>query len=199
MTQLNPIVGILLAAGSSRRFGSAKLLHRLPDGIPMAVVAARRLRQSCDRTIAVVQPGSNSLEELLAEEGVDVVVSRESILGMGHSLAAGIRASSIASAWIIALADMPYIEAATYQYVAMALRNGASIAAPEFNGLRGHPVGFAGHWYARLSALNGDEGARSILVTNPEDILLLPVRDPGILRDVDTQTDVIRLITQCRE
>lgn len=192
MTQLNPIVGILLAAGSSRRFGSAKLLHRLPDGIPMAVIAARRLRQSCDRTLAVVQPGSDSLTELLTREGIDVVASRESIFGMGHSLAAGIRAASIASGWIIALADMPFIEAATYQCVAKALRNGASIAVPEFNGQRGHPVGFAGHWHARLGALTGDEGARSILATNSADIALLPVNDQGILRDVDTKTDVIR-------
>ena len=30
-----PLVGILLAAGKSERFGSNKLLHALPDGQPM--------------------------------------------------------------------------------------------------------------------------------------------------------------------
>ena len=198
MTRSNYIVGILLAAGSSRRFGSDKLLHPLPNGIPIAVAAVRRLHLTCDRTLAVVWPGSDRLAELLAAEGVEVVASTESLYGMGHSLAAGIRASSDASAWIVALADMPFICLASYQCVADALRNGASIAAPAHDGARGHPVGFAGHWYERLSVLDGDEGARSILATNSKDIVLLPVHDPGILRDVDTRTDLAYWITQLK-
>lgn len=191
MTKQYSIGGILLAAGSSSRFGSDKLLHLLPDGTPMAVAAARRLNMICAHTIAVVRPDSDRLAELLTAEGIDIVVSPESIRGMGHSLAAGVRAASDASAWIVALADMPFISATSYQCVANALRSGASIAAPEHDGLRGHPVGFAGHWYAKLGALEGDEGARSILANVPAaDIVLCPVYDPGILRDVDRQADL---------
>ena len=35
------IVGILLAAGAGTRFGGGKLLHPLPDGVPMGVASVR--------------------------------------------------------------------------------------------------------------------------------------------------------------
>jgi CTP:molybdopterin cytidylyltransferase MocA len=39
------IVGSLLAAGSATRFGSDKLLHPPPHGVPIAAPAARHLDQ----------------------------------------------------------------------------------------------------------------------------------------------------------
>jgi molybdenum cofactor cytidylyltransferase len=190
MAQAGEIVGILLAAGSGSRFGADKLLYPLADGTPMAVAAGRRLRGCCERTIAVLRPGTDRLAELLAAEGVATVVSTESVYGMGHSLAAGVRATAEAAGWIIALADMPFIEPASYQCVKTALRKGASIAAPAHDGRRGHPVGFSVGWFDTLSRLGGDEGARSILAAAPEHAVLCPVDDQGIHRDVDTRADL---------
>jgi molybdenum cofactor cytidylyltransferase len=191
MAQAGEIVGILLAAGSGSRFGADKLLHPLADGTPMAVAAGRRLRDCCERTLAVLRPGTDRLAELLAAEGIATVVSTESIHGMGHSLAAGVRAAATAGGWIIALADMPFIEPSSYECVKAALRQGASIAAPEYGGRRGHPVGFDGSWFDRLGALRGDEGARSILATAQNGVALCTVDDPGILRDIDTPAQLV--------
>ena len=52
---LSGITGILLAAGSARRFGSNKLLHPLLTGVPIAVTAARRLLAVLPRCVAVVR------------------------------------------------------------------------------------------------------------------------------------------------
>ena len=190
MAPSGPIVGILLAAGSGSRFGSDKLLHPLADATPMALVAARRLRPACDRVMAVVRPGSDRLADLLAAEGFALVVSAASLNGMGHSLAAGVRAAADAGGWIVALADMPYIAPASYGHVATALRAGSSIVVPEYRGRRGHPVGFAKQWGERLSALAGDEGARRIVTAFPEAIVRCEVDDPGIVRDVDQVADL---------
>jgi molybdenum cofactor cytidylyltransferase len=103
------IVGILLAAGRGTRFGSDKRLYPLSDGTPMAVAAARNLRPACDRLIAVLRPGSETLAGLLAAEGCETVVCAEADSGMGHTLAAGVRASPEALGWVVALADMPFI------------------------------------------------------------------------------------------
>ena len=185
-----PIVGILLAAGAGRRFGSDKLCHPLAGGIPLAVVAARRLRAVCAQTLVVVRADNLALAALLAAEGCRVVPSEQAHRGMGHSLAAGVAASAAAGGWLIALADMPFIRPPIYQKVLAALRAGAAIAAPEFKQRRGHPVGFDGRWYAQLLALEGDSGARELLLAHARQITVVPVADPGILRDVDTLRDL---------
>ncbi len=153
-----PIVGILLAAGRGSRFGSDKLLHRLPDGTPMALAAARNLRPACERLIAVLRPGSDALAGLLAAEGCETVICQDADAGMGHSLAPGVRESADAAAWIVALADMPFILPSSHLSVAASLRAGASLAASEFHGRRGHPVGFAGQWLR--STIGADRGPR---------------------------------------
>ncbi|MBS1227696.1 MAG: MobA-related protein [Proteobacteria bacterium] len=184
------IVGILLAAGRGRRFGGDKLQHLLPDGLPLAVAAANHLRPACDRLIAVLRPGAEALGELLGAAGCETLVCADADLGMGHSLAAAIRATPDAAGWVVALADMPFIATASQQSVVAALRNGASLAATEFQGQRGHPVGFAGPWFAQLSQFTGDQGAKSILQAHRAQITLCAVDDSGVLRDVDTPDDL---------
>jgi molybdenum cofactor cytidylyltransferase len=186
-----PLVGILLAAGASTRFGGDKLLHRVDGATPMAAIAARRLRPACDRVLAVVRPGSEALAKYLLAEGCDVVVSDTAIGGMGHSLAAGVRASADAAGWLIALADMPFITSSTFCCVVDTLRGGGSIVVPEYQGRRGHPVGFSRRWAPQLAALEGDQGARAILAAFPDAIERCAVDDAGVLRDVDHRADLV--------
>jgi molybdenum cofactor cytidylyltransferase len=109
---------------------------------------------------------------------------------MGASLACGVEASAEAAGWVVALADMPWIEASTIRRVADAIAAGASLAAPCYRGERGHPVGFAASHRAALLALGGDEGARAILSRAGASLLRVDVDDPGVLRDVDTAGDL---------
>ncbi len=187
---MGPIVGVLLAAGQGRRFGSDKLLHPLDEGIPMAVLAARRLKAACPACIAVLRPEQTLLAGLLAEEGLQPVWCTEARDGMGHSLAAGVAASPDAGGWLVALGDMPFIQPHTLRQVLAALEAGAPLAAPWLNGQRGHPVGFAACWRAELLALAGDAGARDILGRHAQAIARIETTDGGVLRDVDTPGDL---------
>ena len=186
------IVGVLLAAGRGRRFGGDKLQHLLPDGRPLAVAAADHLLPACDRLIAVLRPGDEALGKLLRAAGCETLVCADAEDGMGHSLAAAIRATPHAAGWVVALADMPFVATHSHQRVAAALRCGASLAATEFQGQRGHPVGFAEHWFVALSQLTGDQGAKSILQSPGAQLTLCAVNDCGVLRDVDTPGDLVR-------
>lgn len=179
------IVGLLLAAGKGRRFGSDKLMHPLADGLPMALVAAANLRPACDRVVVVLRAADHPLAGRLVDAGCEIVVCPEADGGMGHSLAAGVRATADAAGWVVALADMPFIQPSTHRAIAAALRAGASLAAPQYQGRRGHPVGFAGKWLEALSALSGDHGGRAILGAHRAQLMLQPVDDPGVLMDVD--------------
>ena len=79
-----PVVGVLLAAGRGSRFDPAgvanKLLATLPDGTPVAVQAARHLRQALGDVVAVVPATATHgaeverLATLLAETDLDLSV-----------------------------------------------------------------------------------------------------------------------------
>ncbi|MDR6407075.1 nucleotidyltransferase family protein [Paraburkholderia terricola] len=184
--------GVLLAAGLGSRFDPDgmhnKLLARMRDGTPVAHEAAHRLLAVVPRVVAVVRPGSDALARLLNDAGCEVVFAPAAERGMGASLAAGIEASDDAEGWIVALADMPRIAVTTIEALARALDGGASLVAPFYEGQRGHPVGFGGEHRDALLKLDGDAGARSLLIS--QRVTRLDVDDPGILRDVDTQEDL---------
>lgn len=185
------VVGILLAAGSSRRFGSNKLLAPLADGTPLAVAAASRLIAAVPESIAVVRPGDAALAALLAGKGLRIVECAEAERGMGHSLAAGVAAASTADAWLIALADMPAMKISTIAGLLALLHAGSALVAPFHAGRRGHPVGFAAGFGAELLSLSGDAGARELLARHASSLTRLDVDDPGILVDVDIPGDLL--------
>src|SRR5258706_8712276 len=191
------IRGILLAAGSAKRFGSNKLLHALPPGtpdagVPVGLAAARHLIGALPGSIAVLRPRAQKLGKLLRDAGCNTVVCKNASEGMGTSLAAGVRAAADAHGWVVALADMPFLRPETVRVIAKALSEGAAIAAPTYRGQRGHPVGFARRFLDELSSLRGDAGAREILKKHPDWITLYDVDDPGVLRDIDERSDLER-------
>ncbi|HPA50766.1 MAG TPA: nucleotidyltransferase family protein [Thermoanaerobaculia bacterium] len=186
------IAGVLLAAGASRRFGGEKLLAPL-GGSWVGIHAARVLRPAVDRAVAVVRPGDERLADLLASEGFETLPFTGAARGMGASLAFGVASSSKADGWLVALADMPFLEAATVARVAERLRLGIDrIVAPSFGGRRGHPVGFRRDLLPELLALDGDRGARTLLAEHATEVLLLECDDEGILLDVDSTRDLDR-------
>jgi molybdenum cofactor cytidylyltransferase len=184
------IVGILLAAGNSRRFGSPKLLHPLASGESMAIAAARHLVTAIPASLAVIRPGDRDLAERFSALGLGVVENPHADRGMGSSLAVGVTATADAPGWLVALADMPWIQPETILALANELRQGRSLVAPVHCGQRGHPVGFNRKWGRQLQALTGDQGARSLLAGHRAELTLQPTKDPGVLLDVDREMDL---------
>jgi molybdenum cofactor cytidylyltransferase len=188
---LREIAGLLLAAGSAKRFGSNKLLHELPHGVPIAVQSARHLKAEASAVIAIVRPGQDTLFSALKEEGCDVVVCENADEGMGASLACGARAAGHAKGYLVALADMPFIRRSSIAAVREALEKGAALAAPYWRGRRGHPVGISHAFYEELVRLKGDEGAKGVLAANEARLVKIPLGDPGVLRDIDRPEDLL--------
>ncbi|MDI1360946.1 nucleotidyltransferase family protein [Methylotenera sp.] len=190
------MIGILLAAGFSRRFGASnKLLQVLPDGSPIAQASAKRLIEAIPLSIAIVRPENKVLAQLLQDAGLKVFFCTEQETEMADSLSAAIKFSAAfrdsSDGFVIALADMPYVDSKTTAAIASKLSEGASIVVPTYQGKRGHPVGFSAKFRTELESLHGDEGARSILKRYPEEIIFLECDDSGILTDIDTPADLI--------
>lgn len=189
------MIGILLAAGFSRRFGASnKLMHALPDKTPIALAAAQNLIAAVPLSIAVVRAENTALANMLRHAGLHIALCTEDAQVMADSLATAIRYSANFSAaddgFIIALGDMPYIKPATISAVAHELTSGAAIVMPTFHGQRGHPVGFAAKFRHDLELLTGDEGARAIVKQHGHAVKFIHCDDAGILADIDKPADV---------
>jgi molybdenum cofactor cytidylyltransferase len=202
------VVGILLAAGKGERFDPSsqrlKLLESLGSGseatVPIAVASARNLRAAIGPVIAIVrdEAGANQglLRALLAEQGCTVLPCERAHEGIGESIACAVRASAHARGWIIALADMPQVQARTIAAVRKAIVEGAASAAPFYQGQRGHPVGFGAICLPELTELKGDIGAREVLQRHPP--VHVDVDDPGVLCDIDEPADLAKARAQTR-
>lgn len=112
--------------------------------------------------------------------------------GMGDSIAAAVRATAQAPAWLVLPADLPLIRAATLLQVAHALAHHA-VVVPFYRGQRGHPVGFGAACREALLSLSGERGAAAVIATrSPDEVASIEVDDPGSVTDIDTVEDLAR-------
>ena len=157
MTRFERVAALVLAAGESRRFGSDKLLHEL-DGVPLAAYVASSLKAlPFGWRLAVTTPSRAPLFD-----GYEILDNPNPSRGMGSSLAIGAwRAMALgAEAMLVCLADMPFVSRAHLMALVDAK---ADVVATVADGVRSPPVLFAARYFAELTSLTGDHGARHLL------------------------------------
>lgn len=188
-------VGIVLAAGDGRRFGSDKRCRKLPDGRTILEQVIDHALQALPSVTVALRPDDAGLQQALIARGnarLQCVSVAGASKGMGHTLAAVIGMTPSAAGWVILLGDMPFIQPSTIKAVAEGLGR-SSIVQPVWHGRPGHPVGFSAVFASALQALHGDRGARPLIDKNSAAVLLLSVDDPGIHQDVDTVADLLQI------
>ena len=192
-----PLGMIVLAAGRSRRFGDDdKRTARLSDGRFVLEATLDNLVPAVEETLVVLRADDDELSALLkARDDVSLVICTDSDLGVGHSLAAG-ATEALNQCWraaFVMLADMPFVQSATLKAMINAHDDApldSVILQPEYDSHPGHPVLFDQRYFEALTALTGDEGARSVVAQNRSQLRRLRVSDAGILADIDQPSDL---------
>jgi len=186
------IAGIVLAAGSARRFGSQKLLATL-DGVPLARRSVEALLAGpLDEVVVVVGSDAAAVAASLAGLPVLVVTNPAYGEGMSTSLRAGLEAlGPDCEAALVALADQPGVDASIVHRLVDRYRAArAPIVAPLYRGgVRGTPILFDRSLFAELRAVTGDEGCRSVVARDPSRVALVEM-DIEMPRDVDRPEDL---------
>ncbi|MDO9360429.1 MAG: NTP transferase domain-containing protein [Polaromonas sp.] len=170
-----PVV-IVLAAGRGERFAaSGGQVHKLS-----ALLAGKPvLDHVLDAVVASGLPHH-------------IVRPDPSRPGMGDAIAAGVRATSQASGWLILPGDLPLVQAGTLREIALASCAGAIV--PMYRGQRGHPVRFSAGAGPALAGLEGNRGAALVLqgLIAINSVAFMDVSDAGIVTDIDTLDDLQR-------
>lgn len=181
---------LVLAAGQSRRFGADKRLARLADGRTVLQASLANALEAFDRVSVVIRE-DDDLATLDLPAAVEPIRTPRAARGMGASLADGVMAirQYPCKAFAILLGDMPWIPVVLMKRLA-SQAEADRILLPVHGNRTGHPVIF-GHAFAdALTRLDGDQGARAVLVEHGGRCRRLEVGEPGVLRDVDHPEDV---------
>lgn len=195
------VAGVLLAAGTSSRFGDANKLLATVEGEPIVRRAARTLVDAgLDPVVVVVGHEADRVRDAVDDLPVEIVDNEGYEAGQSTSVRAGIdairrggsrgRGDARVDAAIIALGDMPFVDPESVETLVAAHAAGAGDAlAAAHEGDRGNPVLFDRRFFGRLADVDGDVGGREILLADDASALVA-VDDPGVRRDVDRPTDL---------
>lgn len=158
------LIGLLLAAGSGKRYGLPKALAET-DGVPWVTSSARALSDGgCDPVVVVVGAAAEQVRRLL-DPTIVVVEATDWATGMGASLRAGLAAIDDlpGEAALVHLVDLPDVGADVVRRVGASCAPDV-LARADYAGEPGHPVLIGRqHWSGVLSAAVDDTGARDYL------------------------------------
>ncbi|WP_110657274.1 nucleotidyltransferase family protein [Salinicola halimionae] len=190
------IVALVMAAGVSRRFGSDKRRARLDDGQTLLETTLATVAQVYSRCRLITRQDDDIEWALHASSGQGELqrwVAAQAGNGLGGSLGDAFRhliaQDDPAIAAAVVLADMPWLSATTCAQLNCHAHS-EHIVIPSHQGKRGHPVLFGRRFWPALAELQGGDGARSVVQSNPQAVKIIDVDDLGIWRDVDTPQDL---------
>jgi molybdenum cofactor cytidylyltransferase len=190
METMHGVTGILLAAGSSKRFGGDKQ-SALIGGVPMLTRAASTLLNA-GFDLPVVVLGAHAAEHWPMLYGLPVRIVRNphAESGMASSLLTAMEAAGDCEAVCITVCDQPAVTARHLRMLVSAWRKmHASIIASDYGGgVHGVPAVFAAKHFEELRELRGDRGAGPLIARRAETLQTIPL--PGGAIDIDTPADL---------
>ena len=184
--------GLILAAGAGTRFAGARKLLAELDGRPLLEHAVRAQCAVPEVERVVVVLGAHA-EEILGRvqfNRAETVVCERWSDGQAASLRFGAAALSGADRVIVTLGDDPTVTPA----VITRFLDAPGGTRASYGGRPGHPVVLGPEQLARLSELEGDQGARGLLASGAT----IECSDLTSGQDVDTPEDLEAIRNEAR-
>lgn len=190
------IYAIILAAGESSRFGSPKQLAGWQEN-NLLQHTINITESFFDKNIIVVL-GANAelIQSRLDKSDVTIETNNDWQSGISSSIQAGIKAlPDDTEAVMILLCDQPLLEKSSLKkLISLWQQQRNSIVASEYQDTVGVPAIFPAAFFSQLEALQGDKGAKQLLISMKERLLTVSVPEASI--DIDTQNDFNNLKMQ---
>ncbi len=171
-------------------FGGRPLLRHAAS---VALVA------ECGPVYVVLGARHDQMRPLLQGLPVQVVINERWESGIGTSIQAGLDAAiaSEPDAIVLALADQPFVTAATLRTLLTRQReSGSAVVASRYSGTVGVPACFSRAAFPALMALAPDAGCKGVILAAPDALL---IDCPEAVIDVDTPADYHTVSTRAAQ
>jgi molybdenum cofactor cytidylyltransferase len=193
------VVGVVLGAGRSSRFGSPKQLLPFGDTTLLGQVVKNADASSLDRIVVVLGRASGELRETIDFGRAEVVENTAYGTGCASSLLAGLDAAGDdCEALLLLLGDQPgvlpeFIDRALSEW--RGERPWAAVCS--YRGRLGHPFVFSREAFGDLRGLHGDKAVWKLIEAYPDRVREIEI-DAGLPPDVDTPEDYDQALAYSR-
>ncbi|AGB41025.1 putative MobA-like protein [Halobacteroides halobius DSM 5150] len=192
------VSAIVLAAGMSTRLDKDKSKQLLSLGKKTIIetVINKLLASEVEEIIVVVGYQAGMIRSLIQSKEVKICYNKDYKLGQSTSLKKGLLSiASNCKAILCVLADQPLVRKETINQLITEFKvEGELIVAPEYKEHRGNPVLFSADLKSEMLKISGDRGARDLIDKYRKQSKLIKVDDQGVIFDVDTKEDYLRLL-----
>ena len=187
------LYAIVLAAGASTRFGSAKQLVRVAGRPLLHTTVSRAVEVAGSAVFVILGSRAAELAPLLTHSPASVIINREWSEGIASSIRAGVaRLPAACSGVMLVLADQAAVTAEDLRRLLGTWRRQPDyVAAALYAGGMGVPAIFPRSRFGDLTELRGDVGARALLHRNPDRVIRVPMESAAL--DIDTPEDLLAL------
>ena len=184
------IAALILAAGQSRRMGvTNKLLAEIDGKAMLARVVEAAKASQVEYLLAVTGHEADTVAAALTSYDVPTVHNPAFADGLSTSLHTGVDAlPDNLDGVIVLLGDMPRIAPSHINRLIAAYNpvEGRAICVPTYQGKRGNPVLFGAQFFAEMTQVGGDSGAKHLIAENEDELVEVAMEDDAIFLDVDT-------------
>jgi molybdenum cofactor cytidylyltransferase len=186
-----PNRAIILAAGSSRRMGTQKLLLPFRDSTIIETVLHNVLQSKVDSTLVVLGADRTRIGKVIDQLPVETCYNEDHESGMLSSIICGFRALPEDTGTVLVfLGDQPGITPdVTNQVISAYNESLHGIVVPVYDHRRGHPLLVDYKYRSDIAKLDLEKGLRFLMHLFPADVLEVEINEPGILMDIDTMED----------
>ncbi|MFC1629437.1 NTP transferase domain-containing protein [Gemmatimonadota bacterium] len=187
---------IVLAAGGSTRTKSPKQLFRFEEKTLIRRAVETALDSRCAPVHVILGADAERFAQELTGLPVQVTVNREWEEGMSGSIRTGLRAATKRDADMAAAVfmtiDQPFVTPAIIdRLVDTFLDQRPPIVASAYDGTVGTPALFDATIFESLRILEGDVGAKLVILQLADEAMTIDAPEAGI--DIDTEEDLHRL------
>lgn len=190
---------ILLAAGSSSRFGSPKPLARIDEQPLIEFTLKKLLKTKVSEIIVVLGAEAKNIKAyVLKEPQIKSVINNNYQLGQTSSFKAGLTALSPQTQGIMLLPiDMPCIKPQTIDLlIDNFLKNPDIILIPAYQNKNGHPTLFPIKLLEEFKDLKNEEPLSSVQHKHASAAIKFPVDDEGAVLSFNTPEELRSLLAR---